>query len=570
MKTIAQCCVWLILFCWPFLITNPALAESVYVPGLSGIFNVRDFGAAGNGTTLDTSAISSAISAAAKSGGGTVLFPPGIYLTGTFELRSNITLELEPGAVIRGSSNRADYGSIADYGLARNYGVSSSGEGTKVGIIFGRNVENVAIIGRGTIDGSGDDFFDFTQPHYSLDFDPAATRQGAQSEDALRQIGDGPVAEKPAGRPGTMIACFDCRNFLMRDITLRNAPNWTVHLQNGEHAVVSGVHILNNPLLPNNDGFDCFGCKDVHFSDCDIHTGDDDFAIVNSRDISIANCALSSRSSAIRLEATSYSTFSGLSIHSNRGIAIYERGAGKTAHLVFSNIAIDTQLFGGHWWGKAEPIYIVAAKPAAPGEGVVSDVLFSNITGESESSIVLYGSPDAPLRDITFSNVHFTLRATRKDISDAVGGNFDFRWTATDRAQAVFKHDIPGLYARYADGIRLGDFSIAWDGENPGFFSSAIQLEDFRDFDLEGFEGRQAPNSAAPVISLARGAGVTIRNSRAATGSNAFVFTSRVRGEGPFSGNDLSQARSVFAGDPSHFKSYGNDLPVPKAKTTRR
>lgn len=539
-------------------------------PTPTGIFNVRDFGASGDGKTLDTAAISSAISAAAKSGGGTVLFPPGAYLTGTFQLRSNITLDLESGAVIRGSSNLADYGSIADYGLARNYGVNSSGEGTRVGIIFGRNVENVAIMGRGTIDGSGDDFFDFTKPHYSLDFDPVATRQGSKSEGALQQISDGPVAEKPAGRPGTMIACFDCRNVLMRDITLRNAPNWTVHLQDGEHAIVSGVHILNDPLLPNNDGFDCFGCTDVHFSDCDIYTGDDDFAIVNSRDISIANCALSSRSSAIRLEATSYSTFSGISIHSNRGIAIYERGAGKTDHLVFSNIAIETQLFGGHWWGKAEPIYVVAAKPVAPGEGVVSGVLFSNITGESESSIVLFGSSNAPIQNLTFSNVHFTLRATRKDVSDAVGGNFDFRWTATDRSQAVFKHDIPGLYARYVDGLRLRDFSIAWSGENPGFFSSAIQLEDFSDVIFDGFEGRQATGSAAPVISLTRGSGATIRGSRAAAGSNAFVFTSHVRGEGLFSGNDVSQARRVFARDPSRFKSYGNDLPALKTKTTRR
>lgn len=540
------------------------------VPASTGVFNVRDFGAIGDGKTLDTVAISSAIAAAAKAGGGTVLFPAGTYLTGTFQLRSNITLDLESGAVIRGSSNLADYGFIADYGLARNYGVNSSGEGTRVGIIFGRNVENVAIMGRGTIDGHGDDFFDFTKPHYSLDFDPVATRQGEKSEAALRQIGDGPVAEKPEGRPGTMIACFDCRNFLMRDVTLRNAPNWTVHLQNGEHAVVSGVHIFNDPLLPNNDGFDCFDCTDVHFSDCDIHTGDDDFAIVNSRDISIANCALSSRSSAIRLEATSYSTFSGLSIHTNRGIAIYERGAGKTDHLVFSNIAIETQLFGGHWWGKAEPIYVVAAKPATPGQGVVSDVLFSNITGESESSIVLFGSSNAPLQNLTFSNVHFTLRATRKDVSDAVGGNFDFRWTATDRSHAVFKHDIPGLYARYVDGLRLRDFSIAWSGENPGFFSSAIQLEDFSDVIFDGFEGRQATGSAAPVLSLTRGSGATIRGSRAATGSNAFVFTAHVRGESLFSGNDVSQARRVFAGDPSRFKSYGNDLPAPKRKTTRR
>ena len=544
--------------------SNCVLAQ--LTPGVGGIFNVRDFGATGDGKTLDTTAISLAISVAAKAGGGTVLFPAGVYVTGTFELRSNITLDLLAGATIKGSQSLGDYDSIETYGLGHNYGVNSSGEGTKVGIIFGRNVENVAIIGQGTIDGTGDDFFDFSKPHLSLDFDPASTRQGPTSEQALHQIADGPVEFKPEGRPGTMIACFGCRNVLFRDVTLRDAPNWTVHLQNAEHAIVSGVHIFNDPLLPNNDGFDCFGCKDVHFSDCDIHTGDDDFAIVNSRDISVVNCSLTSRSSGIRVEATEYGTFSNLSIHSNRGIAIYERGAGKTDHLIFSNIVIETQLYGGHWWGKGEPIYIVAAKPSAPGTGEVSDVLFSGITGEAESSIVLYGSPDAPLRDTRLSDVHFTLRTTRKDVSDTVGGNFDFRWTAIDRSQAVFKHDIPGIFGRYCNGLHIHDFSVQWRGQNPGFFSSAIQLEDFRDLDLNGFEGKQAPDSTAPVISLTRGNGVAIRNSKVESGSGTFVFTSHVQGEKLFSGNDVSDANAVFGGDRSSFHTYGDVLPGAKAK----
>ncbi len=92
-------------------------------------FNVMDFGAKPDGSTLNTTAIGAAIAAASKAGGGTVIFPPGTYVTGTFRLASNITLQLQAGAVVKGSKDLSDYGEITDYGLGRDYGTNSSGEG---------------------------------------------------------------------------------------------------------------------------------------------------------------------------------------------------------------------------------------------------------------------------------------------------------------------------------------------------------------------------------------------------------------------------------------------------------
>jgi polygalacturonase len=528
-----------------------------------GFFTVRDFGARGDGTTLDTESITKAIKTAHDAGGGTVLFPAGVYLTGTFELLSNVTLDLEAGAVLQGSKNLADYGSTDEFGFGHNYGVDSTGEGPKIGIIIGRNVQNVAIVGRGAIDGNGDSFFDFDKPHYSMDFDPQYTRNGDGFMKAVLRTEDGPVQMKPEGRPGTMIICTNCRNVLIRDVTLRNAPNWTVHFNNTEGGVVTGIHIWNNPLLPNNDGFDCFGCRDVHFSDCDIHAGDDDFAILNSTDVTISNCALTSRSSGIRVEATHYSTFENLVIHANRGIGIYERGIGTTDHLLFSEITMETHLFTGHWWGKGEPIYIVASKPSAgPESGQVRDISFSNITGESENSIVLYGSPEAYIHNVSFENIRFKVRMTRKDVSEVVGGNFDLRWTAADLSKAVFRHDTSGLYGRFVDGLKIHDLNIEWGAENPGYFSSAIECEDFSQLDIDGFLGRQAPDSPdAAAISLVRGKEVSIRNSRAKAGTGTFLFSTKVQGERLFVGNDLSNASLVFKGDSPAFEFYGNYLP---------
>jgi hypothetical protein len=534
------------------------------VPRLPSVLNVLDFGAKADGHTLNTAAITAAVTAASKNGGGTVIFPPGTYLTGTFRLASNLTLEVQAGAVIEGSKDLADYGDIAAFGLGRDYGTDSSGEGTKVGLIFARNVENVSIIGPGVIDGNGDSFFDPNKPHFKVDFDPATTRQGPRSLDVLQMTGDGPIEEEPAGRPGTMIICFDCQNVVIRDVTFRNAPNWTAHFQRVERAVVSGLHVINSPLIPNNDGFDCFSCKDVHFSDCDIRTGDDDFAIVNSVDVTVANCSLSSRSSGIRLEASQFTMFENLTIHSNRGIAIYERGFGKTDHISFANIRIETQLFTGHWWGKGEPVYIAVAKPqAGPGSGEISNVTFSNMSGDVESSIVLYGHPEAWMRNVVLDNVHFTVRTARKDVSDLVGGNFDFRWTLP-RAEGVVKHDIPGLYGKYIDGLHIQNSSVMWRTPAADFSSSAIELEDFKNLDLNGFRGSGAPGSAAPAIFLRNGSGVSIRNSTANAGTRVFLEVHGVSGKRLLMNNDLENAVTVVQGRIAGFVLRGNYTAPPK------
>lgn len=257
-RCLLRCACLFICFCIFLARGNAQTAAPQASPASAGqpyIFNVIDFGAKPDGTTLNTRAIRAAIAAASRAG-GTVVFPPGVYRTGTFELCSNLTLQLEPGAIIEGSPDLADYGSIADFGLGHLYGTNSSGEGNRVGLIIGRKVENVAIVGPGIIDGNGNAFFDPKTPHASMDFDPSVTRQGQRSVEVLHLIGDGPIEQKPGGRPGTMVICFDCKNVVIRDVTFRNAPNWTVHFNRVERAVVTGFHVINNPLIPNNDGFD--------------------------------------------------------------------------------------------------------------------------------------------------------------------------------------------------------------------------------------------------------------------------------------------------------------------------
>jgi len=553
-------------FVLSLVLVIPALSQTPPPNDLSGsmgIYSVKSFGALGDGTALDTTAISNTIRAANSAGGGTVIFPAGRYRTGTFELLSNVTLELQPGAVIQGSRNIADYSEGVSVGFGKTYGVNSSGEGSKAGLIVARNAENVAIVGRGVIDGSGDYFFDFSKIHNSSDFDARYTRQRQDFNNPQYGSKFGPVEVGAQGRPGTMIVFSNCKNILVRDVTLSNAPNWTLHLQGSENAIISGLHVLNNVLLPNNDGVDCMRCRNVHISDCDIRTGDDDFAIVGSDNIQVTNCSLNSSSAAVRLEDTRDSTFDNLSIHANRGLAIFGRGDEHTRHILFSNITLQTHLITGHWWGKAEPIYIAIRSGAGGDE--ISDIRFTNITAEAEGGIMILGAPDSILRDLTLNRVKLRIIAPAPEIARSVGGNFDLRWTATRLSDAIFSHDIPAIYCRRLDGLKIRGLDLSWGDNLPAYFSNAIDCEDFHNLDIADFEGRQAlPSSTAATLLLRDGDDVTIRDSRASTGAGLFLQMSEIKRERLFAGNDLSDAQQAFEPRNPHFVLFGNDMPGKK------
>jgi len=144
------------------------------------VFNVRTYGAAGNGATLDSAAIQKAIDSAGSAGGGLVYFPAGQFLSGTITLRSNVTLYLSPGAVLLGSKRISDY--------------------SPKHLIYATGVSNIAIEGGGTIDGQGDAFLD-------------------------KDL-------KPLPRPSPLIEIWNSHGIRIEDITIRKAPAWTIHPKN--------------------------------------------------------------------------------------------------------------------------------------------------------------------------------------------------------------------------------------------------------------------------------------------------------------------------------------------------
>lgn len=527
----------------------------------AGVFNVTRYGAVGDGKTLDTPAISKAIKAASDAGGGTVFFPAGTYVSGTFELLSNITLRLGVGAVLEGSRDTSQYKLKSDFKL-KGYRSGQSGEGLRAGLIVANHAENIAIVGRGTIEGNGIFFMNKKTPHYGGDFVKSRTRQGQDFLSPKFGESDGPI--KPwmpwNDRPGALIILAQSRNVMVKDITIRDSPNWTVNIAGCRNVEIRGLDILNNPLIPNNDGIN-ITAKNARISDCNIWTADDGIAANECGNLTVSNCIISSRSSAIRFNGGKYCTFQNMVFRdTNRGIGVYD----SAQYVLFSNILIQTHQFTGDWWGKAEPIYIaVRLDSADSGKSLINHIRFTNIIANAEDGIIIYGTRDNVIKNITFD--HVRLKISGGIHADAVGGNFDLRGLGASPGASLFKHDIPGMYCRYVDGLRIQDFKLEWVDSLPDYFSNGIYCEHFKNLVIDGFDGRQAQVSGLDAaIELNHGTGVSILNCRAPKGTGSFLQLKDVKNERQFINNDLGNARRSAKPAELHFEAMSGNIPEAK------
>jgi polygalacturonase len=452
------------------------------------VFDVTRFGARGDAHVQSTQAVKDAISACSAAGGGTVLVPAGTYLCGPLRLLSNMTLHLAAGAVLQGSADLADYPREDD---------RWSAESSRAGLVSVRDAQNVAITGRGAIDGAGPAFVDPGRAHAGRDEDLSRTRQGEAFMAGVDPLEYGPFAH--ADRPGNLIRIRGCENVLIEGVTIRNSPTWTVNVRDCTGVRVAGVSIHSHGSglrVPNDDGLNLRGSRSVRISDCDIQTGDDCVAVAGCQDLTVANCTLTSRSAGIRVGFSSGLTrrcsFSNLVIHdSNRGLLLNVRGDGSIEELQFTDIIISTCLQGGHWWGKGEPIHVSAMPLLVPADrmGHISSVRFANILADGEGGIVVHGCAESAIRDLGFEQVRLHLRGGR--LQDACGGNFDFRAVA-DLSRALFRHDIPAFYAAHVEGLSVHRLKVEWGDGVPGFFTHAVQCEHCRRVAIEGLEGTAA------------------------------------------------------------------------------
>jgi polygalacturonase len=459
------------------LASSAALAGGIAPASHAKVCNVRDFGAKGDGKTLDTHAIKAAIDACAELG-GTVYFGSGSYVSGTLQLRSHMIVKLGPGSVLSASRDIRDYRPSSSIGLGHTYGTDIAGEGQLTGLLVATGVTDVTVEGPGIIDGQSDAFMS-NRIHNPHDYLPASVRSPKAFEAAMNDPAYGPFEPVASGRPGVLLLFFHASDVALDRVNLRNSPNWTLVSEDVDRASVSNFSIVNNPLMPNNDGIDCMACRDVHIHDGTIRTGDDDFAIVNGEDITVSGVSMYSRSAAVRLESTQRAVFNDLTIESNRGLAIFasRQIARPTDGVIFSNIIMRTRLMPGVWWGKAEPIYISVQPCRATCAGGVRNVVFSDIEANAEAGVAIAGARGLEADNVELRNLRLRMTAPDPRLASAVGGNFDRRWTADTPAEGVVKHEVPAVYCEYTRRLTLRDVEIQWGSGIPAYSTAAVDCE---------------------------------------------------------------------------------------------
>ena len=487
-------------------------------------FNIKDYGAVADGTTLSTPFIQKAIDACSSKGGGTVYVPAGSYKTGTIHLRSNINLYLERGAILQGSKNLPDYDSytLPVYGL--NY----------YGILYTKDAENISITGYGDIDGNNSAFFDFASAKTIDTAGTKFTRQKYLYRHVESGIGDGPVV--PKDRPRQMVIFSNCKNIKVENVSLINSPFWTLHFADCDNVKVDSIRLWSGLLVPNADGIDVTSSSNVIISNCDIRTGDDAIAITGydhhfeipgfngikhpSENIIVTNCNLQSYSSGIRIGFLDQNSVKNIQVshvnitNSTRGIGIFLRDEGSLENISFSDMNIETHLRTGDWWGNGEPIHISAVRGKEQVKlGTIRHVSFNNINCIGENGILIYGSPESIIKDVRFNHITFNFKNSK--LNKYAGGNIDLRGALYPKEQ-LFKSDIPGLLAKNISELSIDNFKLVWDPLLKGsYFTNGLEVTNFNDLNISAFKGTGAPaKGTSHRMVLTNGRGLLIDNNK--------------------------------------------------------
>lgn len=484
------------------------------------LFNVRDYGAAGNGQTLDTQAIQAAIDACERQGGGTVFFPSGKYVSGSIFLRSHITLQLDAGAMLWGSEAPADY-PIID---SRWEGIEQP---THAPLIAGCDLTNIAVIGRGIIDGRGAPWWQCFQAG-TLDY--------------------------PRPR---LISFVNCKNVLIENITAVNSPSWTIHPIRCANVTVNQVTIINPADSPNTDGINPDSCSDVRISNCYVSVGDDCITIksgseaedpdkrVPCTNVAITNCIMahghggvvigSETSGGVRNVAISNCVFIG----TDRGIRLKSRrGRGGVVEDVrITNIVMTDVLcpftmnlyYACGVRGNAE-VSDKRPHPITDGTPRFRRIHLSHVTAREVkyAAAFLYGLAEMPVEDISLSDISISMSP------NAEAGN-------PEMADDMELMQRTGFFVCNARGLRLHHVEVT------GQLGPALQLMNSADVEISASTTR-TPAADAPIIRLENVRGAFVHGCQANADTPVFMQVTGANTQGiVLRGNHLVQAKQPLA-----------------------
>jgi polygalacturonase len=362
----------------------PLPAQNIPLPVIpAATFNVTNYGAVGDGTTMNTTAIQKTISACSAAGGGTVLVPAGRFLAGPLTLASSLNLQLDAGATLFISDDRATY-------PLRNNRYQDA--------LTVSRAHDIEISGKGTIDGQGQKWWDSFRA-------------------------DNLMPHRPY-----LITLTDCTNVAVLDVTLRNSPMFHLAPKNCTDVTIRGITITSPPAAPNTDGIDPSGWNFL-ITGCTIDTGDDNIAVKpgegrtpGNKNLTITHCKFlhghgMSVGSGTRggledmtvSDCTFDGTDSGIRIKSSRG------NGGLLQNCTYTDLAMNN---------VKHPIYIIdyypernapkdpsasATEPVGPATPIDRNITIRNLTATNcPTAGTIYGLPESPISNLTLDHVNIS------------------------------------------------------------------------------------------------------------------------------------------------------------------
>ncbi len=473
--------LWLCVLASLWLVSD-VMAQQVY--------DIRDFGAVGDGQTLDTHAIQQAIDKCSQDGGGQVLIPNGVFLSKTIVLKSNVALYLNATAVLTGVADLDAY--------------------THLAFIYAEGQENIAILGRGKIHGQGEH----------------AVFQGDDNFNGIRH-----------GRPNT-VHLLRCTNVRLDGLTVENGARWNIKLQESVNVSVNDIRVISRAVA-NNDGLDIVDCHDVRVANSYFDCGDDGIcpksdSKMGVRNLVITNCIVKSESNAIKFGTASVGGFENVAISNCvifdtrlSGIALELVDGGVMERITISNITMH-RVNGG--------IFIKLGNRKGNTPGILRHVKIDNIIADGVGEwlpdttadyyksahdrrigMTITGQPDYPVENVTLSNIYmqFAGGGTTKDAGIVMtdrpksypeytnyGITPAYGFNCRHVENLTFDHVVldyvdedkrPAVFFEAVNGLTLSDFRAKVSDEA----MSAIRIKDAQDIYIHSC---RPAKSEAPFI----------------------------------------------------------------------
>ncbi len=488
---------------------------AVAAESTGGNFNVRDFGAVGDGKTLDSPAIDRAIDAAAAAGGGTVLVPAGTYLSGSIHLKSNIHLLIGMGATILGAPQNMNV-----YDETESYTLGGYQDGGHCyfhnSLIWGENLTNVSITGDGTIAGGGlvredrilDDMVGFNHLNPPITTNAPPIRLGNKA-----------------------ISLKLCKNVLLRDFTIFHGGHFAILVTGCDNMTVDNV-----TMDTDRDGIDIDCCRNTMVSNCRINAPYDDalcpkstYALGEVRlteNLTIVNCQVSGFQEGTLLDGTMKPdrahngrikfgtessggfrncTVANCTFRSCHGLALEEVDGGVMDNITIDNLTmVDVPGYG---------IYITTGErnrtPGLTNSSRARNILISNVVGDGvgkSGAIQIMGLPGHPVEGVRLENIRFTCvgGGTKEDAARTP------KELGTGYPEPGRLGTLPGygVYARHVHDLGLANITLDFQGNE---LRPAIFCTDVNGLDIDNFRAKLG--DGVPASKFENVTGTTIRNS---------------------------------------------------------